>query len=65
MSLPDSKVNPRGVMVDKPRFNIYTMMLVLSFLALFIGCLCLYGEMAAYSGPGGTPWNTRGAQAGS
>jgi hypothetical protein len=62
MSLPDSKASPRGVVVDKPRFNIYTMMLVLSFLALLIGCLCLYGEMAAYSGPTGRPWNTASGQ---
>ena len=64
MSLPDSKVSPRGVIVDKPRFNIYTMMLVLSFIALLIGCLCLYGEMSAYSGPTGRPWNTASGQAG-
>jgi hypothetical protein len=62
MSQPDLKASPRGVMVDKPRFNIYTMMLVLSFIALLVGCLCLYGEMSAYSGPTGRPWDTRSAQ---
>jgi hypothetical protein len=63
MSLPDSKSadEPRGVVVEKPRANVYTVLLVLSFVAIVIGCLCLMGELAAY-GPG-VPWNTSGAQA--
>ncbi len=38
----------RGVVVEKPKANIYTALLVLSFVAIVIGCLCLYAEMSAY-----------------
>jgi hypothetical protein len=38
----------RGVFVDKPRANVYTMMLVLSFIALLIGCVFLGLEMKTY-----------------
>ncbi len=38
----------RGVVVEKPRANIYTAMLVLAFVAIVIGCVCLYLEMKAY-----------------
>jgi hypothetical protein len=62
MSLPDSKLADaaRGVVVEKPKANIYTVLLVLSFAAIVIGCLCLMGEMAQY-GPG-VPWNTSSAK---
>jgi hypothetical protein len=49
MSLPDSKsVDPRGVFVEKPKANVYTVLLVLSFIAIVIGCLCLVGQMSTY-----------------
>ena len=50
MSLPDSKLADaqRGVILEKPRANVYTMMLIISFVALVIGSLCLHGEMTAY-----------------
>jgi hypothetical protein len=38
----------RGVVVEKPKANIYTVMLSLAFVALLIGCLMLYFEMNAY-----------------
>jgi len=38
----------RGVVVEKPKANIYTVLLVLSFIAIVIGCLCLYGELSVY-----------------
>lgn len=38
----------RSVAVEKPRFNVYTMMLVVSLLAVMIGCLFLYGELSQY-----------------
>ncbi len=41
-------VPTRGVVVEKPKANIYTMLLVLSFVAVVIGCLCLYFEMNDY-----------------
>jgi len=39
----------RGVLVEKPKANIYTVLLILSFVALVIGCICLYAEMSAYN----------------
>jgi hypothetical protein len=39
----------RGVVVEKPKANIYTVLLALSFVAVVIGCLCLYLEMSAYN----------------
>lgn len=35
-------------MVEKPKANIYTALLVLSFVAIVVGCICLYAEMNAY-----------------
>jgi hypothetical protein len=60
MSLPDSNLaNPpaRGVFVEKPRANAYTAMLVLSFVALVIGCICLAAEMKSYD------WDFKAASA--
>jgi hypothetical protein len=39
----------RGVIVEKPKANIYTVMLILSLVAILIGCLCLYLEMKEYN----------------
>ena len=41
-------VPARGVVVEKPKANIYTVLLILSFVAILIACLCLYGEMSVY-----------------
>ena len=41
-------VQSRGVVVEKPKANIYTVLLILSFVAIVIGCICLYAEMNAY-----------------
>jgi hypothetical protein len=38
----------RGVVVEKPKANIYTALLVLSFVAIVVACICLYAEMNAY-----------------
>lgn len=38
----------RGVVVEKPPANIYTALLVLSFVAIVVACICLYAEMSAY-----------------
>ncbi|HEY2892866.1 MAG TPA: hypothetical protein VGJ16_01590 [Pirellulales bacterium] len=38
----------RAVVVEKPKANIYTVLLVLAFVAVLIGCLALYGELSAY-----------------
>jgi hypothetical protein len=39
----------RGVFLQKQKANIYTMMLILAFLNIIVGCLFLYLEMNAYS----------------
>ena len=51
MSLPDSKSADasRGVFVEKQRANIFTVLLIVALVAIVIGCLCLYGELAAYN----------------
>ncbi len=38
-----------GVVVQKPRFDIYAMMLLLSLFAMLIAILCLYLEGAKYN----------------
>jgi hypothetical protein len=44
----DKAAPARTVAVEKPKANIYTVLLILSFVAILVGCLCLYGEMKAY-----------------
>jgi hypothetical protein len=41
--------NPQGVVVQKPRSDIYTTLLFLSFIAIVIACLCLWLEMRTYN----------------
>jgi hypothetical protein len=38
----------RGVVVEKPKADIYTAMLAVSLVAILIACLCLYLEMRTY-----------------
>ncbi|MEX0676040.1 MAG: hypothetical protein WD063_03125 [Pirellulales bacterium] len=38
----------RGVVVEKPKANIYTVLLILTFVAIVIGCISLYAEMYVY-----------------
>lgn len=47
MSPLDSN-NP-GVVVQKPKSDVYTTMLFLSFIAIIIACMCLFLEMRAYN----------------
>jgi hypothetical protein len=51
VSQPSSAAS--GVAVQKQKFNIYTMMLIMSFIALLIGCTALYLELRKY---GQYPW---------
>jgi len=50
MSLGDLNVpeSGRGVYVLKQSANVYTMLLILSFIFVLIGCLFLFLEMKAY-----------------
>ncbi len=57
MSQPDSSLDrPRGVLVPKPKTSIYTIMLVISAAAIFIGCTVLLIEIWRYSSPWDFPW---------
>ena len=42
-----------GIPVEKPRSDIYTVMLIMSFVALMIACLLLWLEGSSY---GSLPW---------
>ena len=53
MSLPGSNLGnapaqTRGVFVEKPPANVYTVMMVLALVALLIGCAFLFAEMKIY-----------------
>ena len=52
MSLPDSNLAEFGEepapAVEKQRANVYTVMLILSFLSICAACVCLYAEMKRY-----------------
>jgi hypothetical protein len=37
-----------GIVLEKPRWNIYSTMLLVSLIALLIGCFCLAGELSQY-----------------
>lgn len=53
MSLPGSASQPA-----KPKANVYTVMLIISFMALVIACALLAVELSRF-GPG-VPWSTTG-----
>jgi hypothetical protein len=48
--------------VQKQKLNVYTVMLVISFVALTTGCVFLYLELQRY-GKAGDWWNTRDVMA--
>jgi ABC-type amino acid transport system permease subunit len=37
-----------GVVLEKPRWDVYSMMLLLSLLATIVACVCLFAELRAY-----------------
>ncbi|MEM9186814.1 MAG: hypothetical protein AAGB00_09995 [Planctomycetota bacterium] len=54
MSQPSSESGeaPRGVIVQKPKTNIYTIMLIISLLAMIMACIFLWLEIGEYGGYG-------------
>lgn len=60
MSLPNS-ANPAPP-VQKQGTNVYTMMLILSFIAIVTSCVLLHQELSRF---GNYPWWNTGAAAGS
>ncbi|MBX3411367.1 MAG: hypothetical protein KF708_01525 [Pirellulales bacterium] len=49
MSQADSTDTPRGVYVQKPKADIYTVMLAIALVAILVACVCLFLEMRAYN----------------
>jgi hypothetical protein len=41
--------SPRGVYVQKPKADIYTVMLAIALVAILVACVCLFLEMRAYN----------------
>ena len=62
MSVPESSSDepqseePRGVLVRRPKTNIYTIMLGITAGAIAIGCLLLLLEIWQYGSPWSFPW---------
>ncbi|MEM6329898.1 MAG: hypothetical protein AAF790_06585 [Planctomycetota bacterium] len=52
MSQPDLSLDnpPRGVITKKPKTNVYMVMLMISLVAMLLGCIFLYLELSKYSG---------------
>ena len=48
-----------GEAIEKPGMNVYTMMLILSLIAITTACILLYMELGSYGGIGAKPWNVR------
>lgn len=56
VSRPDS--SKRSVPIEKPKTNIYTMLLVISLIAISVACLLLTLELQDYGGVF-SAWKTR------
>ncbi len=54
MSQPDSSLAspPQGVIVKKPKTNVYTVMLIISLVMMLMACLFLWFEIGEYGGFG-------------
>jgi hypothetical protein len=52
-ALQPSSAKPAAAPVQKQRINVYTMMLILSFIALVTACILMYMELQSY---GTYPW---------
>jgi hypothetical protein len=54
VSQPDSSLAsaPRGVLVQRPRATIYTVLLAIALVAILLGCLFLWMEINAFGGFG-------------
>jgi len=68
MSQPDlvtnKNVEPEETVTVKPRFNVYTMMMLLSLCAIITACVLLYFELDSYTPDTDNapwPWDTTAA----
>ncbi|MAT69172.1 MAG: hypothetical protein CMJ58_06565 [Planctomycetaceae bacterium] len=52
MSQPNFEASAPSVLTKKSPWNVYTVMLIVSLLALLIACLCLWMEIREYGGFG-------------
>jgi hypothetical protein len=58
VSQPDSRsTEPAGVLVPKPKSNIYTAQLGIALAAIVIACLLLVFEISEYGAIWSRPWN--------
>jgi heme/copper-type cytochrome/quinol oxidase subunit 3 len=60
VSLPDSRsTEPAGVLVRKPKSNVYTALLGIALAAIMLGCLFLVLEITEYGALWSRPWVAR------
>jgi hypothetical protein len=59
VSLPSSANQP-AVSTQKPGTNVYTVMLIMAFLAIVTACILLSVELGRFGFPQQVPWNTPG-----
>ncbi|MGI9518675.1 MAG: hypothetical protein ACR2NP_16580 [Pirellulaceae bacterium] len=59
---PIAPTSFRGAAPRKQSFNVYTVMLIISFICLLAGTLLLLRELSNYGGVGESPWKTGDAQ---
>ena len=60
MSQPDSRsTEPAGVLVPKPKSNVYTALLGIALAAIMLGCLFLVLEITEYGALWSRPWVAR------
>ena len=55
---PIAPTSFRGAAPRKQTFNVYTVMLIISFLCLLVGTLLLLRELGNYGGATDFPWKT-------
>lgn len=56
MSQPETPDQPRSMVVQKPKSNVYTALLGISALALTVACLLLLMQWAVYSNGSFSPF---------
>ena len=59
---PIAPTSFRGAAPRKQTFNVYTVMLIISFICLLVGTLLLLRELGNYGGVGDFPWKTGDAR---
>ena len=58
---PITSESVRNAVTRKQNFNIYTVMLIISFFCLLLGTLLMLRELQNFGSVSGFPWNTNAA----